>query len=179
MNRPLVYNDEYFNTTLNSVEDETLGWASALLSVGSSLFGPIMGLFAPCKGQNVACGLEGITAAVNTVLQKMGEIKAALAGGQVPAEQIGAAVAQAEKFANALSDPSMVWQAQKGKDAAKLNEGKQQAAALLNEIKTVAASAAQNAQSSLGGSLGGMSTNTLLLAGAGLAVVFFMTRRND
>lgn len=178
MNGPLVYNDEYFNTTLHGVDDETMGFASALISLGGSLLGPLMGLFAPCKGQNVACGLEGITAAVNTVKQKLGEIKAAISGGQVPAEALGQVVQQAEQFANALSDPSMVWQAKKGKDAAALAQGKTDAAALVAEIKTAASAAAQNSSQSagLGGALGGISPTTLLLIGGGVFAVMMLRK---
>lgn len=175
-----VYDENFYNTSLDGVDDDTMGfaWASTLTSIGTALLGPIMGLFAPCKGQNVACGLEGITAAVNTVKQKLGEIKSAIAAGQVPPEQIGAAVQQAEALANALSDPSMVWQAKKGDDAAALAKGKTDAAVLVNEIKAAATAAAQNASQSagLGGALGGISPTTLLLIGGGIFAVMMLRK---
>jgi hypothetical protein len=175
--RTIVHDQDFFNTSLRGVDDETMGFAiGPLIGLGTALLGPLVGLFAPCKGQKVACGLEGITAAVNTVLQKLTEIKSTIAGGQVPADKLGQVVQQAEQLANALSDPSMVWQAKKGLDAAKLAEGKQQAAALVSEIKAAASAVAQNPANASGGSLGGISTTTLLLVGGGIAALMFLKK---
>jgi hypothetical protein len=172
----------------NPYGGDQLGWISAAIMAGTSIFGSLFGgLFAPCGGAQVACGLQGITSAGNQVIQGLQQINAALASGQVPPQQIQQAVAEAQALASALGDSSKVYQAKNGKDAAALAQFKQQAAQLLQQIQATAQTAMAQAATSAGidpatgqqiaPSIGGISLSTLLLFGGGALGLVLLLRK--
>ncbi len=158
------------------IKDGEMGFVGALIGAAPGIFGSIMGLFGGAgKASGLPYGLEGITAYGNQVMQQLQNIDAMLP--QLPPEQLGQAVQQAQALAASLS--THVYQAKKGKDAAALNNFKQQAAALVSQISARAQqlAAERQQQSSLGGSLGGIPILYLVLGIAGLGGLYFLMRR--
>lgn len=161
-----VYDQSFFDTN-----DETIGFVdpATIISMASPLIGIIKGLFSACKpGQ--ACGLAGIQSFTSQAIQTLNQILAMLKGGQITPTD---AVTNAQKVASALGDPQYVYQAKKGKDAAALQAAKSQAAQLVQEIQSVAATIKPP---SAAGSIGGISSNTLLLIGGAVAAVFLLKK---
>lgn len=180
-----VHDLRYFDESPDA-NDETLGWIGAAVGAGTSILSGLLGgLFAPCGGKNVACGLQGITSFGNQAITTLGQIKQLMLSGQVsPAE----AVSNAQRIAGALSDGNVVYQAKKGKDAAALAQFKEQANAAVNELIALgpqvqkqqaeqAAAIAESGGPSGGGS--GISSTMLLLIGGGLALYLLMQNRGN
>lgn len=163
-----VYDHRFFET--RGPGDETMGFAVApLIGALSPLIGMIKGLFSACKpGQ--ACGLAGIQSFTSQAIQTLQSILAMLQGGQITPTD---AITNAQKVAAALGDPQYVYQAKKGKDAAALQAAKSQAAQLVQQIQSVAATIKPPAAA---GSIGGIGSGTLLLVGGGLLAVFLLKK---
>jgi len=155
-------------------DDENLGIIPALIGLGLSAVPIIKGLFSACKpGQ--ACGLKEIQSFVDQVLQTLAQIQQMLETGLIDPSQ---AVAEAQRVSAALSDPTMIYQAKNGKDAAALANGKTQAAAAVQQIMTLAAqivtspAAPADASGITAGS--GVSSSTLLIGGAAVLAAILL-----
>lgn len=175
--QPVVYNPEYFNTTLNGDGDDTLGFAwGALIGAAPGIFQSIMGLFGQGRKAQFQ-GLAEINQAGSQATAAMDQIKAGLQSGTMQPAQ---AVAEAQKIVQQFNDPKIVYPAKKGDDAAARNNFIASLNQSLQQIQTMAANAPAAAQANAAGgdALGGISTNTLLLAG-GLFAVFMLTRNNN
>lgn len=175
--QPVIYNSEFFNTTLRGVDDETMGdfGASAglaLIGAAPSIFNSIMSLFGGRRKAQFQ-GLAEINQAGQQATQAMDQIKASLAAGQMAPAQ---AVAEAQKIVQQFNDPKIVYPAKKGDDAAARNQFITSLNQSLQQIQAMAANAP--AAYGSGDLLGGISTNTLLLVGSGLFAVFMLSRNN-
>lgn len=177
MNQPLVYNDDYFNTTLESVDDETMGLAflAPLIGAAPSIFSSIMGIFGGGRKAQFQ-GLAEINNAGSQATQAMDQIKAGLSSGQMSPQE---AVQAAQKIVTDFNNPQIVYPASKGQDAAARTNFIASLNQSLQQIQSMAAKVAQNAQANASGvgglSGGGMSNNTtLLLVGGGLLAVLLL-----
>lgn len=123
-----------------------------------------------------AKGLAAITSFVNQAIQALQQILAGLAAGQFTGDQ---AISDARRIAGYLNDPQYVYQAQRGNDAAVLQQGKAQAAALLSQIEQAAATAPVPSGGSIATSPAkqGESTNLLLIGGLAVAAIIFLQRQ--
>lgn len=173
MNRAHVYNPDYFNTSLRGVDDQTLGFAflAPLIGAAPGIFQSIVGLFGGGRKAQFQ-GLAEINTAGQQATAAMDQIKAALASGQMQPAQ---AVSEAQKIVAQFNDPKIVYPASKGADAAARNQFIAALNQSLTQIQSLAASAPA-AQANGSGSIGGISTNTLLLVGGGLLAVFMLKK---
>ncbi|MBX3299761.1 MAG: hypothetical protein KF736_09900 [Acidobacteria bacterium] len=125
-----------------------------------------------------AKGLAAITSFVNQAVQALQQILAGVAAGQFTGDQ---ALSDARRIAGYLSNPQYVYQAQRGNDAAVLQQGKAQAAALLAQIEQAAAVAPVPSGGAAGASaaagMQGESSNLLMIGGLALAAVIFLLRQ--
>src|SRR5690606_32689240 len=158
--RRLVYSEAYFNSS-----DGNLGWISAAITAGASIFG---GLFGGGGGGQAYRGLAGINQAGQEAIGSLQQILQAVSAGQMPKAQ---AVSEAQRIASILSDHSVVYQAKKGQDAAALQNFKAQAAQLVQQIQ-----AAPDVSSGGSTTGGGVSSGTLLLVGGGLLAVALLKK---
>jgi hypothetical protein len=175
MSYPIVYNSDFYNTSLRGVDDETMGdfGASAglaLIGAAPGIFQSIMSLFGGGRKAQFQ-GLAEINAAGQQATQAMDGIKAALSSGQMAPAQ---AVAEAQKIVHQFNDPKIVYPAKKGDDAAARNNFIASLNQSLQQIQTLAA----NAPANNANALGGISTNTLLLVGVGLLAVMMLSKNN-
>lgn len=188
----VTYDERFFNDT-----DADLGdvW-NAVGAIGASAVQLVPSLFGggSSSAGGPARGLAAITAAVNQALDSLNQLLAAVRGGTMPA---AAAVSEAQRIAEALSNPQFIYQAQRGNDAEVLRNGKTQAAAIVAQIQALAGNTtAGGAGVNYGGigspvaSSGGTAANplasapasngfavdnsTLLLLGGGLALILLM-----
>ena len=178
MNPAFVGDQEFFNTTLRPAEsDDTMGIAPlalALIGAAPSIFQSVMGIFGGGRKAQYQ-GLAEINAAGQQATQTMQQILSALNGGQMSPS---AAVANASKVVQDFNNPQIVYPASKGQDAA----ARTQFIAMLNQamqqVQALAASkaAAQSGSPAAGGSVGGISTNTLILVGGGLAALMYFKK---
>lgn len=153
-----------------------------LISAGTSLIGGLFG--GGSKPPNQAKGLQAIQQKANSILTALDSILASVTAGQGNTAQ---AVAQAQTLVAALSDPNEFYQAQRGDDAAALSSAKSSAQQKLQAIMSAAAtvSGANTIPNQVGqvAAAGGTFTqrlladNTLLYIGAGLAIVYLVTRK--
>lgn len=144
-----------------------------------------------------ARGLAAINTFGQQVIQTLGQMLTAAQSGQVPVAQ---ALTDAQAAAAALSNPQYVYQAQRGNDAAALNTFKTQAAAIVQQIQALAASAGDgtgsqtvttvdpvtgrpvtttipaSSASSGDGSVFGISPTLLMLGGGGLLLFLLLKK---
>ncbi|MDI1241215.1 MAG: hypothetical protein PSX80_04765 [bacterium] len=175
MNRPLVYRDDYFNTTLRGDGDDTMGLAPLvipLISAAPQIFQSILGLFGGGRKAQFQ-GLAEINTAGQQATQAMDQIKAALASGQMSP---GQAVSEAQKIVQSFNDPKIVYPASKGQDAAARTQFIAALNSALQQIQALAAAAPTKASGAAGDVLGGISTNTLLVVGGGLLAVLMLKK---
>lgn len=175
MSETRIYNSEYFNGSYDPLgdHDENLGLAplaGALIAAAPGIFQSVMGLFGGGRKAQFQ-GLAEINAAGQQATQAMQQIMAGLSSGQMSPAQ---AVSEAQKIVQQFNDPSIVYPAKKGNDAAARNQYISQLNGLLQQIQAKAAS--MPAGSGAAGSIGGISANTLLLVGGGL-LVFSMLKK--
>lgn len=169
----IIYNSRWFDTALEGTDDETFGVVGALISAAPGIFSAIAGLFgggrkAQCQGsaEIQSCGQQAITA-MNQILQ-------GLAAGQMSPDQ---AVAEASRIVGQFNDPSIVYPAKKGNDAAIRQQFIQQLSALQQQVQQAAATAAAQSPQQQNNILSnGISPNTFLLLGGGLAALFLLRR---
>lgn len=184
-----IYCDEkVWNNT-----DDGLGDAwNAVGAIGASAVQLLPGLFSGggSSAGGPARGLAAIRAAVDQALSSLNQILQQVRGGQMAA---AAGASEAQRIAAALSNPQYVYQAQRGDDAAALNQGKQQAAAIVAQIQALAGNttpigggvntggvspvdtaAGGSAQAPAASAAGGIDTSTLLLLGGGLALILLL-----
>lgn len=147
-------------------------------------------------GGGVAKGLQGITTFGNEVINAFGQLLSQAANGQITKEE---AYQKADKLVSLLSDGSVVYQAQKGKDAEALNNFKAQAKQKADEVKAAADNFYQRQMQQqqqpqmqgailtgytpqgqpiyqYGGGGGGIDTTTLLLFGGGALILVLLLR---
>ncbi|MEO5858745.1 MAG: hypothetical protein ABIR33_07335 [Pyrinomonadaceae bacterium] len=174
MNRPLVYRDDYFNTTLRGDGDDTLGFAflAPLIGAAPGIFQSIVGLFGGGRKAQFQ-GLAEINTAGQQATAAMDQIKAALTSGQMSP---GQAVSEAQKIVRSFNDPTIVYPASKGADAAARTQFIASLSQSLQQIQAAAASVPAAQANASGSDLGGISTNTLLLVGGGLLAVFILKK---
>lgn len=191
-----IFDHDYFITRS---DDQTLGdvWG-AVGAIGASAVQLLPGLFGGggSSAGGPARGLAAITAACQQALQSLNQLVTAATSGQMPLAQ---AISEAERIAAALSNPQYIYQAQRGNDAAVLNDAKAQAQTIIGRLRSLAApitppatggsvgsqtsgpglpggSAAVN-PSPVNGSTGGglaIDTSTLLIVGLGLGALFLL-----
>ena len=176
----------------NNVDDDGLGdvW-NAVGAIGASAVQLIPGLFGggSSSAGGPARGLAAIQAAVDQALSSLNQLLAAVRSGQMAP---GQAVSEAQRIAGALSNPQYVYQAQRGNDAAALNAGKQQAAAIVAQIQAFAGNTTASGTTSpvtvpAGGTVANLpasaptsnsgfaaDNSTLLILGGGLALLLLL-----
>ncbi|MCW5956502.1 MAG: hypothetical protein KIT61_07940 [Pyrinomonadaceae bacterium] len=162
MNPRLVYDNSFFDGT----DDDTLGFAfvAPLIAAAPGIFQSIMGLFGGGRKAQYQ-GLAEIQQAGQQAVSAMEQILSGLRSRQMSPAQ---AVQESQKILGQFNDPSIVYPAKKGKDAEARNQFLSQLSALDSQIKAAAASA------SSGSNAGGISTNTLLLAGLGIGALYLL-----
>lgn len=182
-----IYDQRYFDGNLGDAWNAVGAIGASAVQLLPSLLGPRGG-----SAGGPARGLAAIQAAVQQALGSLNQILQAVRGGQMSPAQ---AVSEATRIANALSDPQFVYQAQRGNDANALNQGKQQAASLVQQIQAAAgqtsgpptptgpnpagpnpAMPSPTTPAGPPASGGGIDTQTLLLIGGGLVAVILITR---
>ena len=158
MKETAIYNPDYYNASYDP-HDENLGVAfvAPLIAAAPGIFQSIMGLFGGRKAQFQ--GLAEINAAGQQATEAMNQIMAGLSSGQMAPSQ---AVSEAQKIVAQFNDPSIVYPAKKGNDAAARTQFISQLNVLLSQIQAKAAAMPS------GGSTAGISGSTLLLIGGGL-----------
>jgi len=158
--------------------DDTTGWIPAAIAAGSAALPFITGLFSACKAGQ-ACGLSGINAFGQQVMQTLAQIEQMLTSGLLAP---GQAASEAGRVAATLSDSNYVYQAKRGNDAAALQNFKAQAAAKVQQITALASQlqqrAAESASNPLAGISGGSGSSLLLLGGLGLVAMLALRKRN-
>ena len=172
MHTTQIYNEDFFNANFDP-QDENLGLApivAPLIAAAPGIFQSIMGLFGGGRKAQFQ-GLAEINAAGQQATQAMQQIMAGLQSGQMSPAQ---AVSEAQKIVAQFNDPSIVYPAQKGDDAAARNQFISQLNAALQQIQAKAAS--MPAGGGAAGSIAGFSTNTLLLVGGGV-LLFTMLKK--
>lgn len=190
-----IFDHDYFITR----SDDTLGDAwGAVGAIGASAVQLLPALFGGGGGGagGPARGLAAITAACQQAIQSLNQLVTAATSGQMPLAQ---AISEAERIAAALSNPQYIYQAQRGNDAAVLNDAKAQAQTIIGRLRSLAApvappatgggtisqtsgpglpggSAVVNPSPVSGSSGGGLSidTSTLLIVGLGLGALFLL-----
>lgn len=192
----IPYRDKYGNCQCEIRSDEELlgeanrsggqsfGFIPALIGAAPGIFSTVMGLFNKRKAQYQ--GLAEINAAGSQAVQAMQQILAGLQSGQMSPQQ---AVSEAQRIVQQFNDPSVVYPAKKGNDAAARNNFIQQLNQLLQQVQTAAAQVTQASRAAgidpatgrpiPGGSGDGISSTTLLLVGGGLLGVYLLTSQNQ
>lgn len=174
----------------NNTDDDLGDVWNAVGAVGASAVQLLPQLFGGggSSAGGPARGLAAIQAVVQQAISSLTQLLQQAQSGQIaPA----AAVSEAQRIAGALSNPQYVYQAQRGNDAAALNQGKQQAAAIVAQIQALAGNTtASGTTSPVTTSAGGTAANTpasapassgfaadnstLLLLGGGLALILLL-----
>ena len=160
MNQTAIYNPDYYDASFDP-HDENLGLAplaGALIGAAPGIFQSIMGLFGGGRKAQFQ-GLAEINAAGQQATQAMQQILTGLSSGQMAPAQ---AVSEAQKIVQQFNDPSIVYPAKKGDDAAARTQYISQLNGLLQQIQTKASSMPASS------SVGGISGSSLLLIGGGL-----------
>lgn len=172
MHETAIYNSDYYNASYDPY-DENLGFAfvAPLIAAAPSIFQSIMGLFGGGRKAQYQ-GLAEITQAGNQAVDAMKQIMAGLNSGQMAPAQ---AVSEAQKIIKQFNDPTIVYPAKKGNDAAARNDFISQLNTLGQQIQAKAASMPAGG-SMAGGSVAGISTNTLLIVGVGAALLFALKK---
>lgn len=181
----LVYDEKFFDGTAIYRGDDTTGFVPAIIAAAPGIIGVISGLFG--GGQKAQCqGLAGINACGQQAVQSMQQILAGLQNGQIQPQQ---AVSNAQQIVNDFNNPSIVYPAKKGNDAAarqqfivQLGQLNQQVQAIASQItaqQQQAAASGQTIDPVTGQATGGISTNTLLLVGGGLVAIFLLTSQRQ
>ena len=155
-----IYNEDFYNASIDP-HDENLGLAplaGALIAAAPGIFQSVMGLFGGGRKAQFQ-GLAEINAAGQQATQAMQQILAGLSSGQMSAAQ---AVSEAQKIVAQFNDPSIVYPAKKGDDAAARNQFISQLNSMLQQIQAKAATMPAN------GSVSGSSLTPFLLIGGGL-----------
>lgn len=176
MSETRIYNSEYFNGSYDPFDgnDENLGLAPfviPLITAAPSMLQSVLGIFGVGQRKAQFQGLAEINAAGQQATQAMQQILAGVSSGQMSPSQ---AVSEAQKIVQQFNDPSIVYPAKKGDDAAARNQYISQLNVALQQIQGKAAS--MPAGGGAAGSIGGISTNTLLLVGGGL-LMFSMLKK--
>ena len=151
------------------------GFIGAIISAAASIIPGLFGGGGGIPGQ--AKGLAAITNATNQILSALENLRAQV--GQGNYQQL---LAEAQRLTAALSDHSVIYQAQKGKDAAVLQNAKTRANQILQEIATAGAQVSPTGtvvnQAGQVVAAGGTFTQnlladkTLVYAGVGLAALW-------
>ena len=173
MHTTQIYNEDFFNANFDP-QDENLGLAPfviPLITAAPSMLQSVLGIFGIGQRKAQFQGLAEINAAGQQATQAMQQIMAGLQSGQMSPAQ---AVSEAQKIVAQFNDPSIVYPAQKGDDAAARNQFISQLNAALQQIQAKAAS--MPAGGGAAGSIAGFSTNTLLLVGGGV-LLFTMLKK--
>ena len=167
MNQTAIYNPDYYNASFDP-QDENLGVAfvAPLIAAAPSIFQTVMGLFGGGRKAQFQ-GLAEINAAGQQATQAMQQILAGLNSGQISPAQ---AVSEAQKIVAQFNDPSIVYPAKKGDDAAARNQYISQLNSMQQQIQAKAASMPAS------NSGGGISGSSLLLIGGGL-LAFMLIRK--
>lgn len=192
MQAGVIYDHRYFDNNLGDVWNAV----GAIGAAGVQMLPTLLNNQGSAAG-GPARGLAAIQAAVQQALSSLNQLLAAVRQGQIPPQQ---AVTEASRIANALSDPQYVYQAQRGNDANALNAGKQQAAALVQQIQQAAGASVPatttggittttgtsplpanvqptaNMPTTATPNGGGFDGSTLLLLGGGLVGLLLLTR---
>jgi hypothetical protein len=168
-----VYNTHYFETSIEGTDDDTLGIVGSLIAAAPGIFSSIAGLFggrkAQCQGSREiqACGQQAVEA--------MNQLLSGLASGIISPQQ---ATAEASKIVSQFNDPSIVYPAKKGDDAAIRQQFIQQLANLQQKVQQAAAAGLQTQENKFYGQTSGINSGALLLVGGGLAAILLLTRRD-
>lgn len=161
----LVYNEAFFNS-----EPEELGWISAAIAAGASILPSLFGGRQSAQYQ----GLAGINQAGQQAIGSLQQLLQLVTSGQIPAAQ---AASEASRIAGILNDPAVVYQARRGQDAAALQNFKQQAATLVEQIQFASASrsAADPGVPTMGYTQpSGFDPKTVMLIGGGLLALMLL-----
>lgn len=169
----LVYNKNYFSTSLAGSDDDTLGIVGALIGAAPGIFSAVAGLFgggrkAQCQGsaEIQSCGQQAVAA--------MNQLLTGLNSGTIDPQQ---AVSEAARIVGQFNDPSIVYPAKKGNDAAIRQQFIEQLTALQQQIQAAASNAAsQRATAVTVNSQSSNISSTLLLVGGGMLAVMLLTR---
>ena len=168
MNPVLISDQDFFNTSLRGTGDDTMGFAQLIGMIPS-----IISLFGGGRKAQFQ-GLAEINTAGSQATQAMQQILTALQSGQMSPAQ---AVAEAQKINATFNDPAVVYPAQKGNDAAARTQFVAQLGQALQQIQAAAAAKAASAPNNAAtGGVGGISANTLILIGGGLAALMFLKK---
>jgi hypothetical protein len=130
------------------------------------------------SASGVARGLAAISAFGSQVLQALAQILSAARSGQVPIAQ---ALSDAQTTAGYLENPQYVYQAQRGNDAAALREFKSQAAAIVQQLRSLGPGPASTTpQMPAGPSANapqvGFSVSPLILIGGGIGLFLLLKK---
>lgn len=161
----------------------TPAWIGQAIQAGTSIFSQLMaGGGGSGGGGGVARGLAAIQSATGQIIQALEAIRAQV--GQGNYQEL---YAQAQRLVAALSDPSVIYQAQRGEDAAVLRRAKDRAGQILQEISTAGAnvSPVQTIPNQTGQvvTAGGnfiqdiFQDRTMLYLAAGGVLVYLLTRK--
>jgi hypothetical protein len=166
--------------TRQMFDNQELGdlWGAIGQIGGMAASTAISSLFSGGGGSTQARGLQAIQAFGQQVIQALAQIQQAIPAAT--ADQKAQLLSQAGQVAATLGNETYVYQAQRGDDAAALQQFKQQAAALLQQIQAAAGSAVTVTANGTvvpagtGANAIGISSTTLLLIGGGLLLFFLM-----
>lgn len=174
MNERLVYHSSYFDGRQSG--DDTMGFAFLipLISAAPSIFSSIASLFG--GGRKAQCqGLQEINTCGQQAVTSMQQILAGIKSGQVPPNQ---AVQQAQDIVSKFNDPTIVYPAKKGNDAAARTQFISQLNDLLQQVQAAAASVPAVQTDAAGNPIapGGISTSTLLIVGGGILLLSMLNK---
>lgn len=170
-----MYHQEYYAIKRN--DPAKFGFVSAIINAAAAIIPGLGGLFGGGSIPGQAKGLAAITSATSQIINSMEALRAQV--GQGNYQQI---LADAQRLNYLLSDHATIYQAQKGKDAAVLQQAKQRAAQILQEIAAAGAQVSPTGTVinqagqvvAAGGTFtqGILQDRTLLYAGIGLAALY-------
>ncbi len=166
-----------------TVKADQLGFITAIITAAAAIIPGLLGGGGGNSG--VAKGLAGITAFGNQLIAALQQLIQQAASG-MPRQEV---YAKADQLVALLSDPTAVYQAQRGNDAAALNRFKQEAGQLAQQAKATAdaVSAAQTNTGKSGGTnttpgtvtsgnSSSLDTTTLLMLGGGALILVLLIR---
>ena len=162
------------------------GWLDSLIQagtvIGMQVLGGGGGGASGGGGGQPARGLAAIRAATSQIIQALEALRSQI--GQGNYQEI---IAQAQALTSALSNPSIIYQAQRGEDAAVLEAAKTRANQILQEMATLGASvsAVQTGANQAGQVIaaGGTLTQqlladkTLIYMGFGFVALYFLIKK--
>lgn len=152
---------------------------------GGNLWNQIQGLFGGggSSAGAPARGLEAITQRTGEIIAGLRQLQASI--GQIPYEQI---YQSAQQLVSALSNPSVIYQAKKGKDAKVLADAKTQANQILQQIAASSGSVGGNVVNQAGqvitsgggaitGGLDFLGNNPLIYVVGGGLIAYLLLRK--